>query len=152
MAPVNAQALSLEALDDIRAAQDVLDKHAARLAAIGDPVAATVAACAAVVKVSNQLLAGTAEQIAGLHGDAKKQAAREATPIVVEEVARSVDRLVMQRNRHFVMAATITILLTVVVGIAIDRWLLPGTTPVALVCEPHKPGQTFNCMIRMQDG
>jgi hypothetical protein len=147
MAPVNSPETP-----DARAAQDVLDQHAARLAATGDPVAATVAACAAVVKVSNQLVAGTTDQMAALLGDAKKQAAREAAPIVIGEVARSVDRLVLQRHRHFVIVVASAVVAAVLVGIAIDRWLLPGTVPVGVVCEPHKPGQTFTCMIRMQAG
>jgi hypothetical protein len=60
MAAVNAAAHAPEALDGIRAAQDVLDQHAARLAATGDPVADTVVACAAVVKASNRLMVDTA--------------------------------------------------------------------------------------------
>src|SRR3954454_12249170 len=56
MAAVNAPALVPEAVDGVRAAQDTLDQHAARLTATGDPVADTVAACAAVVKASDRLM------------------------------------------------------------------------------------------------
>src|SRR3954469_19577772 len=60
MAAVNAPALVPKAVDGVRAAQDTLDRHVARLAATGDPVANTVAACAAVVKASNRLMVDAA--------------------------------------------------------------------------------------------
>src|SRR4051812_18458894 len=44
----------------IQAAQAALNQHAAWLAATGDPVADTVAACAAVVKASNRLVVDAA--------------------------------------------------------------------------------------------
>jgi hypothetical protein len=55
MVAVTAPALAPEALDGVRAAQEALDRHVARLAAVGDPMVDTVAACAAVVKASNRV-------------------------------------------------------------------------------------------------
>jgi hypothetical protein len=56
MAAVNAPALAPKAPDGIRAALDALERHAARLAATGDPVADAVGACAAVVKAAAQMM------------------------------------------------------------------------------------------------
>lgn len=59
MVAVNGPPPAAESLDDVRTALQDLERHAGRLAATGDPVAATIAACAAVVKTSTRLLAET---------------------------------------------------------------------------------------------
>ncbi|MFL5289313.1 MAG: hypothetical protein ACJ8AW_52250 [Rhodopila sp.] len=75
---MNAPALAPEALEGIQAAQDALDRHAARLAATGDPVADTVAACAAVVKASNRLVVDAALKTQAQTGADMERAARQA--------------------------------------------------------------------------
>src|SRR4051794_14329819 len=78
MAAVNALPLAPEALDGVRAALDTLEQQAARLAATGDPVADTVAACAAVVKASNRLVVDAALKTQAQTGADMERAARQA--------------------------------------------------------------------------
>jgi hypothetical protein len=69
----------------------------------------------------------------------------------VGEVARSVDRLVLQRYRWAIAGAAAAVVLALGAGVALDRYVLPSTSvPVAAVCAPHQPGQTFACTMQMQ--
>lgn len=69
-------ALAPEALDGIRAAQEMLDREAARLTATGDPVAAAPAAYAAAVKALHRLMVDVFLKV---------QAQQEATDKLIQE-------------------------------------------------------------------
>jgi hypothetical protein len=70
--------------------------------------------------------------------------------MAVGEVSRAVDRLAIQRYRWWMCGYGVLVVLALLGGAALDRWVLPSSVPVFAVCSPHQPGQPFNCTIKMQ--
>jgi hypothetical protein len=83
---VSAVALAPEATDGIRAAQNALEQQAARLAAVGDPIAPAISAIASAVGAQNRLAVDAFLKTGKLMEDGRKPWGREEMQIMIKQL------------------------------------------------------------------
>ena len=76
---MSAVTLAPEATAGIRSAQDALEQHAARLVAVGDPIAPAISAIAAAVGAQNRLAVDAFLKTEKLIEDGRKPWGRDGT-------------------------------------------------------------------------
>lgn len=125
----------------------VIEQPSARTIDVADPGQRLVEDIAREV----DRLGVVADRVDGLLHEVRTVAGRELAGASLGEVARAVDRLVIQRYQWWMCGYGVLIVLALGAGAALDRWVLPaGNVPVAVICEPHQPGQVFNCTMQMR--
>ncbi len=130
--------LAPEATAGIRAAQDVLEQQATRLAAIGDPIAPAISAIAAAVGAHNRLAVDAFLKMEKLIQDGRKPWGRDEMRIVINQL----DETLLHRWTAFNRAAIgIGVVLALAFGAccALGGWWMHAP-PSELACADQADG------------
>jgi hypothetical protein len=136
-----AQPVSQPALDDVRAAQETLERHVARLAMTDDPVADTVAACAALVKVSNRLVVDSATQMEQSRQPLSKADLKELLRGIVYQVNHALTVRAISLQRSVIAGAAAAAVALVAIGWLACAWWYPRADISGMVCQNQDGGR-----------